>query len=257
MKTQTIVAMLITSTMCQFTTGVSRAQDAGAAPPARGRPATDAAGEVKGGPGPIIQEKIRSEVAARLAEAGAGCDALQVTVAVRRDSATPYKVSYRGLRNFKGADGTTPEANGAFIMEYIGGGQWQGALAGTRFTATVGSKDNIDLPFVNDPHVLGEWESVDFVADISNFNPAQPSWNGKLYLKGLTFLEDGKMPQAWWTWTKGVVIHHGDQTASHYEIREINGHPYLFFEWKSGDVTIARMKPHYYVLKPKAAKGTS
>ena len=246
MRIQTILAMLITGTLCQFTAGVSRAQDAGAAPPAK----------VKG-PIPIIQEKIRGEVAARLAEAGAGFDALQVTVAVQRDSGTPFKVTYRGLRNFKGADGTTPSANGEFIMEYIGGGQWQGALAGTQFTATVGTKDNIDLPFVNDPQALGEWESVDFVADISSFKPAQLSWKGKLYLKGLTFLEDGKMPQAWWTWTKGVVIHHGDQTASHYEIRQISGHPYLFFEWKSGDVTIARMKPHYYVLKPKAAKGAS
>jgi hypothetical protein len=246
MKLRTIVIMLITGTMCQFTTGVSRAQDAGAAPPAK----------VKG-PLPIIQEKIRGEVAARLAEAGAGFDALQVTVAVQRDSATPFKVTYRGLRNFKGADGTTPGANGEFIMEYIGTGQWQGALAGTRFTASVGTKDNIDLPFVNDPQALGEWESVDFVADMSKFNPAQPAWKGKLYLKGLTFLENGKTPQAWWTWTKGVLIHHGDQTASHYEIREINGLPYLFLEWKSGDVTIAGMKPHYYVLKPKAAKGTS
>ena len=257
MKLRTIVIMLITGTMCQFTTGVSRAQDAGSAPPAKVRPAADAPGEVKKGPGPIIQEKIRSEVAAQLAEAGAGFDALQVTVAVQRDGATPFKVRYSGLRNFKGADGTTPGANGEFIMEYIGGGQWQGALAGTRFTASVGTKDNIDLPFVNDPQVLGEWESVDFVVDMSKFNPAQLSWKGKLYLKGLTFLENGKTPQAWWTWTKGVLIHHGDQTASHYEIREINSRPYLFLEWKSGDVTIAGMKPHYYVLKPKAAKGTS
>jgi len=246
MRIQTILALLITGTICQFTTGLSWAQDAGSAPRAKLK-----------GPIPIIQEKIRGEVAARLAEAGAGFAALQVTVAVQRDSGTPFKVTFRGLRNFKGADGTSPGADGEFIMEYIGGGQWQGALAGTQFTATVGSTDNIDLPFVNDPQALGAWESVDFVADISSFNPAQLSWKGKLYLKGLTFLEEGKMPEAWWTWTKGVVIHHGDQTASHYEIRRISGLPYLFFEWKSGDVTIARMKPHYYVLKPKAAKCTS
>ena len=39
-------------------------------------------------------------------------------------------------------------------------------------------------------------------------------------------------------------------------IKEIGGAPYLFLEWKSGDVTIAGMKPHYYVLKPKPAKAT-
>jgi hypothetical protein len=249
MKMRTIVATLITGTICQLTPGVAQAQTADSPPPATAK--------AKAGPGQVIEQKIRAEVAARLADAGAAYDDLRVTVAVHRDSATPFKVSYRGLRNFKGADGTAPEANGSFVMEYIGGGQWQGALAGTQFTARVGTKDNIDLPFVNDPQVLGEWESVDFVADMADFNPDRPAWTGKLYLKGLTFLENGKTPQAWWTWTKGVVMHSGDQTASHYEIREIKGARYLFFEWKSGDVTIAGMKPHYYVLKPKTAQSGS
>jgi hypothetical protein len=222
--------------MCQFTTEIDRAQ---AAP----------ANTVE-----VIQQKIRSEVAARLAEAGAGYADLQVTVAIKRDSATPFKVTYRGLHNFTGRDGTTPQADGEFIMNYIGGGQWQGALAGTQFTAIAGTKDNIDLPFVNDPAVVGEWKSVDFVADISAFNPAQPAWKGKLYLKGLTFEENGKTPQAWWTWTKGVLIHHGDQTASRYEIKEIGGVRYLFLEWKSGDVMIAGRKPWYYVLTPKTSQ---
>ncbi len=200
-------------------------------------------------PREVIGETIRNEVGRQLREAGATYDDLQVPVAINRDSGTPFKVSYRGLQNFKGAGGTTPGANGEFIMEYIGGGQWQGALAGMRFTVSVGSKDNIDLPFVNDPQVLGVWKSVDFVADASKFNPEQPTWKDKLYLKGLTFLENGKTPQPWMTWTKGVVIHHGDKTASHYEIREINGMSYMFFEWKSGDVTIWGMKPRYFVLQ--------
>ncbi len=234
-----MLATLIIGTLCQFTPGLGRAQAADFAPPSTGQ---------------IIGQKIRSEVAARLKEAGATYDDLQVSVAINRDSATPFKVSYNGLRNFKGSDGSTPDVNGAFTMKYIGGGQWQGTLAGVQLTATVGSHDNIDLPFVNDPQVLGVWESVDFVADASQFNPEQPTWKDKLYLKGLTFLENGKTPQSWMTWTKGVVIHHGDKTASHYEIQQINGQPYLFLEWKSGDVMIAGMRPHYYVLKKKAAQ---
>ncbi|HWI59353.1 MAG TPA: hypothetical protein VNZ22_19150 [Bacillota bacterium] len=252
MRIQTLLATLITGTLCQLTIGVSQAQDANSTPPASGL-----SGEPTQSPLQIIQQKIRSSVAARLREAGASADDLQVTVAVPKQSATPFKVSYRGLRNFTGSDGTTPEANGSFIMKYIGGGQWQGTLAGTQFTVAVGTKDNIDLPFVDDPQVLGEWESVDFVPDISVFNPQQPAWKGKLYLKGLTFLANGKTPQPWWTWTKGVLIHHGDQTASRYEIRDINGGAYLFLEWKSGDVTISGMKPHYYVLKPKGTKSAS
>jgi hypothetical protein len=245
MKIDTLAAILITGLVCQFTPGLSNAQEAVAK--------TSGPKEARRGPIPIIQQKIRAEVAARLVNAGAAYDDLRVTVAVNRDSATPFKVSYRGLRNFSGRNGITPAANGSFIMNYIGGGQWQGALAGTQFTATVGTKDKIDLPFVNDPQVLGEWKSVDFVKDISQFNPAHPAWKGKLYLKGLTFLENGKTPQAWWTWTKGVLIHKGDQTASRYEIRQINGTSYLFLEWKSGDVTIAGMKPRYYVLAKSAS----
>jgi hypothetical protein len=241
MKIDTLAAILITGLVCQFSPGLSDAQEAA--------PKASASQEVKQGPRAISQQKIRAEVAARLAKAGAAYDDLQVTVAVNRDSGTPFKVSYRGLRNFKGEDGATLEGNGSFLMEYIGGGQWEGELGGTEITVTVGTTDNIDLPFVNDPQVLGEWKSVDFVRTISQFNPAKPAWKGKLYLKGLTFKANGETSQPWWTWTKGFLMHSGDQTASRYVIRETNGAAYLFLEWKSGDVTIAGMKPWYYVLK--------
>ena len=247
-----LLTTVIVGTLCHFTAGVSQAQDAGSASPPAVKTAAES-GDVKRGPGEVIADKIRSAVAQKLKEAGAGYDDLQVTVAVKRDSATPFKVSYRGLRNFTATNGKTPDANGNFIMKYIGGGQWQGKLGGMQFTVPVGTQDNINLPFVNDPQVLGQWESVDFVADPADFTPDKPSWEGRLYLKGLTFLEGGKTPQPWWTWTKGVVIHHGDKTASHYDIRKLNGKLYLFFEWKSGDVTISGMKPHYYVLTKKAA----
>ncbi len=241
MKSKTILKNLIIGSLLQFIVYTTAAQTPGAAPPA-----------TNAGPGQIIPERIRAEVAARLTEAGATCDELVVTQAMKRDSATPFTVTYSGLRNFQGPDGTVPEANGQFGMNYIGAGKWQGALAGKQFTAQVGTVDNIDLPFVDDPAARGEWESVDFVADIDAFDPAQRAWSGNLYLKGLTFLENGKMPQSWWTWTKGYVMHRGDRTASRYEIRDIGGTAYLFFEWKSGDVTIAGMKPHYYVLKKKS-----
>jgi len=252
MNMKTLLTTVIVGTLCQFTAGVSQAQDAGATPPAAVK-TTAKAGNVKRGPREVIADKIRTEVAQKLKEAGASCDDLQVTVAVNRDSATPFQVSYRGLRDFVGSDGKAPATDGKFIMEYVGGGKWQGKLGGKTFTVPVGTRDNINLPFVNDPQVLGEWESVDFVADPDDFTPGKPSWSDKLYLTGLSFLADGKTDKPWWTWTKGVVMHQGDKTASHYEIREINGKSYLFFEWKSGDVTIAGMKPHYYVLTKKAA----
>jgi hypothetical protein len=236
MKTRTLFTLLVAGTLCHFTPAVSRAGGVDTT--------------IQRSPGEVISETIQTEVGRKLKDAGATYADLQVTVAIDRDSATPFKVTYKDLRNFKGSDDTAAPANGEFIMNYIGGGQWQGKLAGTQFTVPVGTTDNIDLPFVDDPQVIGEWKSVDFVADIADFNPATPSWTGELYLKGLTFRENGKTAKPWWIWTKGYVMHSGDKTASRYEIKEIKGDTYLFFEWKSGDVTISGMKPHYYVLKP-------
>ena len=235
MKTKTLLILLITGALCYFAPAASRA---GESSPAIQRP-----------PGDVVSETIRTAVERKLKDAGATCEDLQVAVAAQRHSATPFKVSYKGLKNFKGSDGRTPEANGEFIMNYIGGGQWQGLLAGTKFTVQVGKTDNIDLPFVDDPQVIGEWKSVDFVADIADFNPDKLTWKGELYLKGLAFRANGKTAKPWLTWTKGYVLHHGDKTASRYEIKEIKGTTCLFFEWKSGDVTISGMKPHYYVLQ--------
>jgi hypothetical protein len=82
-------------------------------------------------------------------------------------------------------------------MEYVGAGQWQGALAGTTFNVLVGSRDKIDLPFVDDPRVIGEWRSADVVATIAEFDPGQPQMQGEFFLKGLIFLENGKTPQPW------------------------------------------------------------
>ncbi len=112
-------------------------------------------------------------------------------------------------------------------------------------------RDNIDLPFVNDPAVIGKWESVDFVASPERFDPAAKAWGDDLYLKEMVFLPKGKGGKPWWTWTKGVVMHHGDKTASAYVIKEIKGARYMFFEWKSGDYVLRGAKPFYYVLKKK------
>ena len=117
--------------------------------------------------------------------------------------------------------------------------------------------DNIDLPFDGDPAVLGEWRSVDFVAEPGDFVPGAKRFGGELYLGGFNFFHGGAMgvlPNApasapWFRWTKGVVTHRGDKTASRYLIKELKGATYMFFEWKSGDYTIRHRAPEYYVLK--------
>lgn len=115
--------------------------------------------------------------------------------------------------------------------------------------------DKIDYPFVNDPQLIGTWESVDFVDEMEDFKPDSKQWKGgELYLKGLIFKPNGKTFKPWWTWTKGLIFHSGDKTASKYTIKDIEGSTYMFYEWKSGDYTIRHRKPSYYVLKKVSSK---
>ena len=106
-------------------------------------------------------------------------------------------------------------------------------------------------PFVDDPEVLGKWESVDFVGAIDDFTPGEQAWTDDLFLKGLNFMAEGRTSGPW-KWTKGYLYHPGDQAEGKYEIKTIAGTKYLFMEWISGDVTIRGEKPWFYVMKPKA-----
>lgn len=118
--------------------------------------------------------------------------------------------------------------------------------------------DKTDYPFVNDPRVLGKWESVDYVKKVDDFIPEKKSWQGNLYLTALVFIKDGKMLNSFEngnlakttsSWTKDMVLNKQEKTASKYEIKEINGFTYMFFEWKTGEYIFMSRKPSYYVLK--------
>ncbi|MHC4117451.1 MAG: hypothetical protein ACYSWO_08070 [Planctomycetota bacterium] len=110
--------------------------------------------------------------------------------------------------------------------------------------------DNIDCPFVDDPQVLGTWKSVDFVQTPDEFAQDDRQWAAdRLFLKELVFLPGGKTPRSRQTWTRGLVLNSASKTASRYLLREIGGATYMFFEWKSGDYTLRRRDPCYYVLR--------
>jgi hypothetical protein len=108
--------------------------------------------------------------------------------------------------------------------------------------------DRIDYPFISDPEAIGSWRSVDFVKNIEDFEPGYKSWNGELYLKGMVINQDGTTLGPW-RWTKGIIVHPGDRTASRYIIKDFDGTKYMFFEWKNGDYTIRHEKPWFYVLR--------
>jgi bla regulator protein BlaR1 len=108
--------------------------------------------------------------------------------------------------------------------------------------------DRIDYPFVGDPAVLGGWRAVDFVRRPDLFHPGARQFRGNLFLKELHFLDGGRTSMAF-RWTKGFLLHDGNHTASHYEIRALDGADYLFMEWKSGDYVLRGARPNYYVFK--------
>src|ERR1019366_6407018 len=110
--------------------------------------------------------------------------------------------------------------------------------------------DNLDRPFVDDPQAIGWWTSADFVNSPNDFSPQVQRRSHGLFLQSMELRPGGKMNQEWMTWTKGTILNHGgDHTASDYEIRQIDGVRYLFYQWKSGDYIYLHLKPKYYVLR--------
>ena len=109
--------------------------------------------------------------------------------------------------------------------------------------------DKIDYPFENDPNAIGMWKSVDFVDEPNMFRPGRPKWKGEMSFVGYAILPNGQTTVFTITWTKGLILHHMDQTASKYFIREIDGSRYMFLEHKSGDYKHSYTKPIYDVLK--------
>ena len=119
-------------------------------------------------------------------------------------------------------------------------------------------KDNVDLPFVSDPSVIGEWKVFDCVKIKERFDPAHPTME-PFALHTLRFSEDGKAElirsaldkknayRESCRWTAGTVIR-GELVACSYEFQWIEGKEYLFWEWKSGDYVYGGCEPWYYVF---------
>src|SRR3974390_3418952 len=101
MQPRKLIVSLITGALCQFALCTGYAQN-NPSPPA----------ETRRGPGDIICEKIQHEVARKMSDIGASYDQLTVKVAINRDSSTPFKAVYKGLRNFPSADGIAPDSDG-------------------------------------------------------------------------------------------------------------------------------------------------
>lgn len=118
--------------------------------------------------------------------------------------------------------------------------------------------DNINIPFVPQSEAVGFWKTVDYVRDYSNYNPQQKHCENEadLFLKcynlspdgtAIITFNDGCAQQI--KWSKNVILNQFMETASAFEIKNINEKKYMFVEWKSGDYTFGGKVSVYYVLE--------
>ncbi len=124
------------------------------------------------------------------------------------------------------------------------------------FAEAIIYKDDVDLPFVPDNEVLGEWECFDFVERPEDFDPKHPEEN--LYCESISFAADGTYTRVYKKcdpygghYTKGVIMDKKMCTAEKYIIRKIGKEKYLIAEHKSGDYSYGGEVRAYYVFKKK------
>lgn len=118
--------------------------------------------------------------------------------------------------------------------------------------------DNVNYTFENDPMILGNWTSIDFVNKVEDFNPNSKYWLGDLILEQIEVKDDGIVLFKFMNsdnfnegdlWTKGKIFDKDYNCAENYLIVENNGKEYLLLPWISGDVIYRGMKPCYYVFE--------
>lgn len=125
--------------------------------------------------------------------------------------------------------------------------------------AEISRNDNLDIPYVRDERVLGDWKAVDYIRSKEDFSPSEShSSPDSLFFKHMHFGEDGEITSLYGdkivsgkrnqSWTKGYVLEYRDHTACAYEIITVDNVDYMIIEWKSGDYLWGGFDTDYYVF---------
>lgn len=122
----------------------------------------------------------------------------------------------------------------------------------------IAREDDINIPFVDDKHILGKWNAVSYIRSKEEFDSEKRDDSDFLYFKNIDFLENGQCISQYdneiiagddmQTWTKGFVLRKWNSTACAYEIHQVNGVDHLIMEWKSGDYRWGGFDTDYYVF---------
>ena len=112
--------------------------------------------------------------------------------------------------------------------------------------------DNIDLPFQNDPQVIGRWELLDCLNYKEQFNRNKLKNTGGRVIPSICFLPGG---QRYWIfgWTKDYLLTFSGypkcQNANRYDLEVIDGERYMFVEMKWGPYAFHDGLPEIWVLR--------
>ncbi len=120
-------------------------------------------------------------------------------------------------------------------------------------------KDDINMPFVADPAVIGKWTACGYCSVPESFEPNLKQ-DKKYFFSAVEFKKEGKV-KSWYNfgesivegedmqaWTKGYILRKFNSTACAYIIRIVEDTEYLFIQWKSGDYVFGGFEPKYYVF---------
>lgn len=120
--------------------------------------------------------------------------------------------------------------------------------------------ENIDVPFENDPLVIGRWKMIDCVPCKESFNPdCIKATDLNKAVKELYFLPEG---EKYWCfgWTRGYLLSKcgwpDKVNRDRYEIEIMAGKEYLFIEFKAYDYYCGG-KPEVWVLERVDAEAHS
>ena len=122
--------------------------------------------------------------------------------------------------------------------------------------------DDINIKFENAEEMLGNWQVVDYVSQIQEFDENHIMMNlysdralSEMIINEKGVLElvtvDGTRFRDRIKWSGHQIIDENDKTVSKCYIKEINEKTYMFYECKNGDYIYGDQRPSYYVLVKK------
>ncbi|MHB8064137.1 MAG: stalk domain-containing protein [Ruminiclostridium sp.] len=127
-----------------------------------------------------------------------------------------------------------------------------------KITVTKDSKgaihETMDYKFVLDKDAIGQWEAIDFVASLDEFDGKDTTKKDYIETSIRNFYDNGREAHyadkargaAITQWTKGYVWG-GDDVIEEYQIKQLNGKTFIFMQFKSGDYIFRGQKPNYMI----------